>query len=211
LQARLLAWFAENGRPFYWRNRRASQYEIIISEILLQRTRAETVAAFLPAFLEHAPSWQSLVDMPEPELHDLLRPLGLWRRRANSLRGLARILVNYGGELPTTRQEIQQLPAVGQYIANAIALFALRERAALLDVNMARVLERFFGPRTRADIRYDPWLQDLSLAVVNCEDCDRVNWAILDLAAMVCTSRSPRCSECPVARGCRYFTEARKE
>lgn len=203
-RARLLAWFSGNGRSFYWRQQGATQYEIVVAEILLQRTRAETVAAYLPKFLVRASSWQSLSLTTEAELEEYLKPLGLWRRRARSLRELATNLVNTGGRLPATRQEAEMLPGVGQYIANAISLFVLGQPAALLDVNMARVLERNFGPRTKADIRYDPWLQGLAHRVVECGECKQVNWAILDLAAKVCLSRSPRCAVCPLRRSCLY-------
>src|SRR5207248_611362 len=76
--------------------------------------------------------------------------------------------------------------------------------APLLDTNMARVLERFFGPRQLVDIRYDPYLQLLAHSVVDGTDAIRANWAILDLAAGVCRRRSPMCTSCPVRSRCRY-------
>ena len=93
---------------------------------------------------------------------------------------------------------------VGQYIASAVLLFCHDQPEPLLDVNMARVLERYFGPREFADIRYDPYLQSLARKVVSCRRPAQMNWAILDLAALVCRTHSPRCGECPVAKGCRY-------
>ncbi len=69
---------------------------------------------------------------------------------------------------------------------------------------MARILERYFGPRQMADIRYDPYLQDLARQVVGkAKDPRLVNWAILDLGALVCTARNPRCNACPLKKGCR--------
>jgi A/G-specific adenine glycosylase len=209
-QARLLAWFTTHGRSFYWREPHATQYELIVAELLLQRTRAEAVAARLPVFLAAIPSWESMRDSRKGELEELLRPLGLWQRRASSMRELASVLAEANGRVPLTREGIDALPGVGQYIANAISVFIFGDRAPLLDVNMARVLERHFGPRTKADIRYDPWLQHLSHAVVNCNDCPRVNWAILDLAAKVCLA-APRCAECPLSRTCLHAGQVRKQ
>jgi len=75
----------------------------------------------------------------------------------------------------------------------------------LLDVNMARVLERYFGPRQLTDIRYDPYLQNLSHQVVNHENSKQINWAILDFAALICKSRNPKCVTCFLSAGCKYY------
>jgi len=94
------------------------------------------------------------------------------------------------------------MPGVGQYVANAVYLFCHRTAEPLLDATMARVLERYFGPRRLVDIRYDPYLQELARSVVAGNDAIDVNWALLDLGAMVCRPRDPLCEICPVARGC---------
>ena len=203
-QVQLLRWYGPNSRKFLWRRRRATRYHRIIAEVLLQRTRRETVATFLPHFLDKYPTWTKIANAPEPSLRLLLQPLGLWRRRAKSLRKLAREMVLRDGKFPKTREEIELLPGVGQYIANAVMLFCHHTPEPLLDVNMARVLERYFGPRKLADIRYDPHLQVISRRVLVDADPVQVNWAILDLAALVCTIQKPRCTECPVARACLY-------
>jgi A/G-specific adenine glycosylase len=111
------------------------------------------------------------------------------------------------GQFPRTREEIEELPNVGQYIANAILLLCHGEPQPLLDVNMARVLERFFGPRKLADIRYDPYLQSLARAVVNAKDPVIVNWAILDHASVVCKIARPLCSSCPVMGRCKFANQ----
>jgi A/G-specific adenine glycosylase len=205
VRARLDAWFAVNGRSFPWRKRSATLYEQIVPEVLLQRTRAEAVAAFFPRFKQRYPSWKRLAQATETDLRALLRPLGLWRRRASSLLRLAQIVADNNGRFPMKRSEIESLPAVGQYICNAILLFANRQPEPLLDVNMARVLERCFGPRRLVDIRYDSQLQEVSRLLVSGPRAVEMNWAILDLAAMVCVERLPRCSDCPVRRQCDFY------
>ncbi len=74
----------------------------------------------------------------------------------------------------------------------------------LLDVNMSRVLERFFGPREMSDIRYDPYLQDLAYRVVDIPEPQEINWAILDFAAAVCKARTPICEGCPLNEKCKF-------
>jgi A/G-specific adenine glycosylase len=199
---RILAWFEMNGRSFPWRKSSARLYELVVSEVLLQRTRAEVVAAFLPRFLRQYPSWRRLAAANPSALEQCLRPLGLWKRRATSLLALAREMRARGGRLPLLRADIDQLPGVGQYIGNAIGLFAAKRAEPLLDVNMARVLERCFGTRKLADIRYDPLLQDLAHLAVEGTESTKLNWGILDLAALVCSHGNPACTDCPLLGLC---------
>ena len=83
-------------------------------------------------------------------------------------------------------------------------LFKYGHPEPLLDVNMDRVLERCFGARTLADIRYDPTLQSVARTVVNAPNAVELNWAILDLGATICTRATPRCVECPLASMCDF-------
>jgi A/G-specific adenine glycosylase len=210
-RAQLLAWFAQYGRHFPWREPGRMPYEILIAEILLQRTTAARVAAAYPAFLELYPTWKELSDGAPEELHSFLRPLGLWKQKAEVFLSLAQAMEEQGGSLPTTREELEQLPGVGQYIASAVLLVVHGVAEPLIDVNMARVLERFFGPRKLVDIRYDPYLQTLARRVVEGEHSLQVNWAILDLGALVCKIGQPQWHECPLQEKCAFFRAASKE
>jgi A/G-specific adenine glycosylase len=207
----LLAWFQSEGRAFPWRDPNASPYVRVISEILLQRTRAETVAKFFPRFIHRFPGWNHLACATDDELHAFLEPIGLWRRRASSLRLLGCEMKALNGCFPSTRAEIEALPGIGQYIASAVMLFCHGDREPLLDVNMARVLERCFGVRKLADIRYDPWLQSLSRIIVEHEQANQINWAVLDLASKICTIRQPKCPFCPLNSCCRYALARRSQ
>ncbi len=202
LQSNLVTWFRSEGRSFPWRRPNATVYQRVVPEVLLQRTRAEVVARFLPQFLRRYPSWNRLAKAKEVELQKYLRPLGLWRRRASSLLRLATAMAVTNGRYPKSRAEIESLPAVGQYVTNAIMLFRYGQPEPLLDVNMARVLERCFGKRRLADIRHDPELQDISRLVVTGSKAIELNWAILDLASLICTQRTPRCGKCPLQNLC---------
>ena len=208
-RTKMLEWHRQHGRRFPWRKRSASNYNKIIAEVLLQRTRAETVAEFFPTFVTRYPSWSQLATANENELIALIRPVGLWRRRSSALLNLAGEMVKRNGRFPRDREELEALPGVGQYIANSIMLLCHNEPQPLLDTNMARVLERFFGPRTLSDIRYDPYLQNLARIVVDCPDAIALNWAILDFAAKTCSIRLPKCSQCALASECRFFKESR--
>lgn len=198
----LLNWFGSGGRDFPWRNPTASVYQRICVEVLLQRTRAESVAAVYEPFFKRFPSWGALAQAGSSELEDVLRPIGLWRRRAAALAGLARYAVAQGGLFPANRCELEDVPAVGQYVASAVLLFQHGMREPLLDANMARVIERAVRPRRLADIRHDPWLQSAARWLVRHGDAACVNWAVLDLAAVHCRVQAPRCTSCPAAQAC---------
>jgi len=201
---KLEAWFKLNGRRFPWRNKSTSKYQLIIAEVLLQRTQAETVSRFYPRFIQKYPSWKVLAKAKKKDLQVFLKPIGLWRQRANAIKNLSSEMTKRNGRFPKTREEIEKIPAVGQYIANAVLMFCHGQQQPLLDVNMARVLERFFGRRKLADIRYDPYLQQLARDVLPNRGFKEFNWAILDFASLVCRTKKPLCSKCCLNRQCRY-------
>jgi A/G-specific adenine glycosylase len=202
IQRKLLMWYSTNDRGYPWRKGSATRFKRVIAEVLLQRTRADVVARMFGAFVAKYPSWKSLSRATQSELEEFLRPLGLWKRRAQSLSALARVMNSNHGRFPKDRQLLEELPGVGQYVCNAILLFDQGMCQPLLDVNLSRVLERLFGPRKLADIRFDPYLQMISLRVVEHKNPAQVNWAFLDLAALVCTIRSPKCAVCPLRKQC---------
>ncbi len=207
-QTELLIWFKTNGREFLWRKKSASNYIRIISEILLQRTKAETVNKYMPIFLKKYPSWIQLGNATEMELIKTLKPFGLSNQRGKRLYKLSQELKRRNGVFPRERSLVEEMPMMGQYITNAFELFVLKRPSPLLDVNMARVLERFFGPRKLADIRYDPYLQTLSRRITTHDKIVAINWAILDFASLVCKAKEPECQKCPLSTKCQYSTGA---
>ena len=204
LRHSLLAWYEAEARALPWRSAGTSVFERICVEVLLQRTRAETVAAIYAEFFARFPSWKSLAGSSIAELEEAFKPIGLWRRRARSMKSLAEYAAARAGCFPDDPAELAKVPGVGQYVSNAILLFQHDQPRPLVDVNMARVIERFVRPRVLADIRYDPWLQAASRWLVKDRPIE-TNWATLDFAAKVCTARKPRCHCCPVSSRCDWL------
>ena len=195
---RLDGWYAAAGRDFPWRQWR-DPYRSLIVEVLLQRTAARVVADFAPSFFSSFPSWQSLAGARIEDLEETLAPIGLQRRRARSLHAAALVMVT------APPADWEDLPGVGQYIGRAVKVTLHGSAQAMVDTNFLRVLRRVFPPPWRSDYRYDDRLQALSSAIVRGASDPRVaNWAVLDLAATVCTSRTPRCSSCPLADACLF-------
>ena len=201
-------WFKYNGRIFPWRLPSASEYEQICVEVLLQRTRAETVAKQYKIFFTKFPNWTVLSQARKRDIENTIRPLGLWQRRATALLGLASYAVSARGKFPKSAKELEAVPAVGQYVGNAILLFQHKFPAPLLDANMARVVERYFHPREMADLRYDPWLQAVCAKLVSSADAVAVNWGILDIGSILCKPQIPQCQKCPLKRGCSFARSA---
>ena len=191
-------------RSFPWRRSERTSYELVVAELLLQQTRAGQAAKIFPTLVHQCPDWLGLAGIPRADLEELLRPLGLQRRRAAALQELARKVLQQG--LPASASELEALPGVGQYMARAIAAQLSNEVVAPIDTNVARVLERVFGPRKLADIRHDPGLQGLALALVPPSGSGDYLIALLDFASAICRPRAPRCHECPVP-ACRYRWE----
>jgi len=204
-QEKLLEWFCANGRTFPWRRKGLSSYELVIAETLLQRTKAENVSPFYKKFLSIYPDWSSLNTVPEEKLAEHLVPLGLYRQRATRLKKLAFEMARRRGKFPSNRDELDAIPFIGQYIGNAIELLVFKRPLPLVDVNMSRVLERYFRKRTLSDIRYDPFLQGLAKRVAAHKQSIEINWAILDYAAQICTAKDPKCDNCILASKCTYY------
>lgn len=202
-------WFALHGRAFPWRSPVATEYEKVISEILLQRTTAATVSSIYRPFFTRFPTWKSLTLAEPAEIESFLKPIGLWKRRSRALRSLAEEMLNLQGRFPESRQALESLTGVGQYVANAVRLFRYGQPEPLLDVNMARVLERCVRPRQLADIRHDRWLQRISRIAVNTCNPVLTNWAILDIGAIYCRPSGPLCAECPLHSICTSFQKSR--
>ena len=197
----LASWYARAGRSFSWRFW-TDPYRLSVVEVLLQRTRAETVAAFEPAFFTRFGTWRSLAAADRRDLEVFLEPIGLQVRKAAALTALADAVVRHGLD-PASRDA----PGVGQYTSRAIAVATRGEEVAMVDANWVRVLVRSFGGPWTSDYRYDARLQSIAQAVVRSGSDPRVvNWAVLDLGATICLPRRPRCDGCPLRPSCDYAT-----
>jgi A/G-specific adenine glycosylase len=204
-QENIIKWFNENGRDFPWRKKNLTPYQLVIAEVLLQRTKAETISKFYPLFLKKYPSWKSLNKTRLAALEKVLKPIGLYKQRAALLKKLAKEMILLKGILPKEKAKIEKLPFAGQYITNAILQFVYNKPAPLLDINMARVLERFFEPRKLSDIRYDSYLQELAWKIIDHKKSKKINWGILDYAAKICTIKNPSCIKCALRIKCTKF------
>jgi A/G-specific adenine glycosylase len=204
VRRRLLSWFARNGRSFPWREPVRKPYEIVVAEILLQRTTAAGVARAYPGFIECYPSWAALEQAPLEELESALRPLGLWRQKALAFHCLAESIEERGGVIPRTRAELERLRGIGPYTASAVLAIVYGREEPLLDANMARLLGRLFGSPGGAGAGSSRVLHSLALRLVGGKRSLERNWAALDFGALVCRPRHPLCAQCPLRARCAH-------
>jgi A/G-specific adenine glycosylase len=204
---RLTAWFRRAGRDLPWRRTR-DPWAIVVSEFMLQQTQVSRVLGYYPRFLERYPTPHHLARARPAAVREAWDGLGYYRRAAN-LQVLAKVVVkDHAGRLPHETAALEQLPGVGRYTAGAVACFAYEKPAATVDTNVARVLSRVWGKTgRRADARPRNNLRQLQeLALELQPRAGKAAWtfnqALMELGALVCTARNPRCESCPVKKDC---------
>jgi len=201
----LLGWYDRNGRDLPWRST-ADPYHILVSEVMLQQTQVDRVLPKYHEWLGKYPSLSALAAAPEADVSATWRPLG-YNIRPMRLHSIAREAVaTYGGALPSDRETLLGFKGLGEYTVGAILSFAFRQRAAILDTNVARVLYRvFIGKGDAKGHAMTRQLWAVSAVLVPRVRAFDFNQAIMDFGAMTCTARKPKCQACPMARSCRSF------
>ena len=205
-RAAIVAWFGESQRDLPWRRTR-DPYAVWVSEIMLQQTQVSTVAPRYARWMTRFPSVQALAAAPLDDVLAEWAGLGYYARARNLHAGARLCAAEHGGRVPRSVDEIGRLPGVGRYTAGAIASIAFDLPAPIVDGNVERVLARLFG--VRGDVRAQPargrlW-QLAGLLVDPGEDGARpsqINQGMMELGALLCTPRRPRCDDCPVAPLC---------
>ena len=200
----ILDWYDRNGRTLPWRET-SDPYHILVSEIMLQQTQVDRV---LPKYHEWLTSSRRSRRLPRrgERSGQTWRPLG-YNIRPKRLQAIAREAVaNYGGQLPSDEATLLSFKGIGAYTAGAIRSFAFRERAAILDTNVARVLFRVFvgrgSPKAHATKRH---LWSVSAALVPRMRAFDFNQALMDFGATLCTARKPKCLICPMTKRCAAY------
>jgi A/G-specific adenine glycosylase len=205
LRRALLAWYRRCARPLPWRDA-PDPYRVWLSEILLQQTRVETGLPYYERFLRALPTVGALARADEGAVLKLWEGLGYYSRARNLHRAARIIHHERGGAFPATAAEWRALPGVGPYTAGAIASIACGERAAVVDGNVKRVLARLArirDPVDRADTTAALWRMAEALLPRTASLAGEWNQALMELGALVCVPRAPRCDGCPVEYHCR--------
>lgn len=211
LHRRVRDWYAAHARELPWRGPEATPWAVFVSEIMAQQTPVARVEPVWRAWLTRWPTPAALAAEPPGEAVRAWGRLG-YPRRALRLHEAARAMVaHHGGQVPTSVADLRRLPGVGDYTAAAVACFAFGIPEPVLDTNVRRVLARVVSGAAQAPA--SPTRAEVELAraalPADAEEASTWNVAVMELGALVCSARAPRCSGCPVADLCAWDRRGR--
>jgi A/G-specific adenine glycosylase len=206
LASAAVAWYDANARDLPWRAPDASPWGVLVSEVMLQQT---PVSRVLPAWLDWMARWPTPAGLAADAPGEAIRAWGRlgYPRRALRLHECAvAIMARFAGSVPSSLEDLLSLPGIGSYTARAVAAFAYRQRQAVVDTNVRRLVARAVtgapdaGPTTTVR---DMALVE-SLLPSEPELAARTSVAFMELGALICTARGPRCTDCPLAAMCAF-------
>ena len=216
----LVAWFRQSARDLPWRRTR-DPYAIWISEVMLQQTQVNTVIPYWRRWMRALPTVRSLARARTDKILKLWEGLGYYTRARNLQKAARLIVEKHGGRFPEIFDAALALPGIGRYTAGAICSIAFDQPTAVLDGNVMRVFTRLFGigenPRepktnTRLWALAETMVQSAaSLSPTQEPTCSHLNQALMELGAVICTPRQPKCHLCPLRKHCVAFRENRTD
>ena len=206
LHVPLLDWYAEHARDLPWRRPDAGPWAVMVSEFMLQQTPVSRVLPVYDAWMREWPTPAALAEVAPGEAVRAWGRLG-YPRRALRLHAAAQAIIErHGGEVPADRDTLRALPGVGDYTAAAVATFAFGRRHAVLDTNVRRVLGRLVAAEEFPANSVTATERGRAEALLPDDEATAARWsvAVMELGALVCTARSPRCHACPVRGRCAW-------
>ena len=202
LRQGIIDWWSSDDHNFPWRQP-AEEWKLLVTEILLQRTRAAAVAELYEPFFAQFPTPEKLAEATEKEIGESIYSLGLaWR--AKYISQLGDELAERNGDVPDTRSALKDLPGVGPYVSGAFEALHRNRPSSFVDANVVRLLGRFFGFEWDGETRRRKWFLELVEELFDHGyEPSRFGYALLDFTREVC-SHSPDCSDCPLRNKCAY-------
>jgi A/G-specific adenine glycosylase len=176
----------------------------MIAEFMLHRTRAEQVVPVFEDFLKKYPVVEVLADADGDEIKKVTEHLGLHWRSSHFIKAARYVLEHFDGEFPDNREDLLKIPGVGDYVAGAILTVCFNKPVYVVDSNIARFINRFYGLNLKGEIRRKKKIIDLAKELFNTKEPAIFLFAILDFTFKICRARSPDCLNCVLKSQCRY-------
>lgn len=206
LALKLLDWYQHNNRSLPWREE-PTPYRIWVSEVMLQQTRAETVIPYFERWMVRFPTLEALASASQQEVLSEWEGLGYYSRARNLHQAAQKVVEEFEGNLPRDIEQLKSLPGIGRYTAGAITSIAFGQDEPALDGNIRRVLARVFDVNLPArSPAGEKSLWELARAHIPPGQAGDFNQVLMDLGALICTPRRPRCTHCPIIESCKAFS-----
>ncbi|MBD3211215.1 MAG: hypothetical protein GF311_01310 [Candidatus Lokiarchaeota archaeon] len=204
-QELIISWAEKYLRNYPWRENR-TPYRVLISEILLTRTKADQVVPVYEKFVDIYPTIEEFLNVKKSKLKSLIKSLGLLFR-ADMLKEISvRLRNEFEGKIPDEIKDLKSLRGIGNYGANAILCFGFNKRRALLDSNFIRVFKRVFRITAKTKTaKSDKFLWNFSEWLLPEKDFSNFNYGIIDLGGLICTSIKPLHKRCPLRDICQHY------
>lgn len=203
LASRLLNWYNQNKRILPWRLSGLSSYAVWVSEIMLQQTRVETVIPYYEKWLRLFPTVQALANASEHDVLNAWEGLGYYSRARNFHKAAKMVVEKFNGQLPRDLDELRKLPGIGRYTVGALASIVFGMDEPALDGNLKRVYARLFDVSEPIDSSEgEKVLWKLAKENLPKGKAADFNQALMDLGALICVPKNPRCLICPAMNEC---------
>ncbi|KXS40900.1 MAG: A/G-specific adenine glycosylase [Methanohalophilus sp. T328-1] len=176
----------------------------MIAEFMLQRTKAQQVSRIYPIFINQFPDIKSLVNADIEDIFKIIHPLGLHWRTFHFIKAAKYIENKYAGKIPPYRKELLNIPGIGNYTAGAILTLCFNKPEYVIDSNIARFINRFYGLELEGDIRRKKIIREKSQEIFNYESPGKLLYSILDFTALICKPNNIKCRTCHLKDICEY-------
>lgn len=197
----LLRWFEENKREMPWRKTK-NPYCIWVSEVMLQQTQVATVIPYYINFMERFPTVNHLAEATLEEVYHYWQGLGYYRRGENLWKGAKVIKERWNGVFPTEVKQISEIPGIGPYTLGAIASIAYDKPLPAVDGNVMRVMSRWYCLKEDIGIAKNRKVFEEKVMEDMPDDPSSFNQGLMELGALICTPKNPKCEECPIREKC---------
>ncbi|MFC7393956.1 A/G-specific adenine glycosylase [Scopulibacillus cellulosilyticus] len=203
----LIQWFYQNKRDLPWRQTK-NPYYIWISEVMLQQTQVDTVIPYYQRFITQYPTPEDLASAEEEAVLKTWEGLGYYSRARNLQKGVREVVEEYQGRVPNNKKDILSIKGIGPYTAGAVLSIAYDQAEPAVDGNVMRVLSRIFlidDDITKQKTRR--LFEEIIYNIISETDPSAFNQGLMEIGALICKPKQPKCDQCPIAKHCRAFDE----
>jgi len=204
IRRKLFMWHKDNYRDFPWRHTK-DPYKIMIAEFMLHRTRADQVVPVYQEFIKKYPDIDSLAGADPIEVNKVTEKLGLHWRGRHFTDAAIFIKDKFKGRIPDSRDKLLSVSGIGEYIAGAILTIVFNKKEWVIDSNIARFLNRFYGLNLSGELRRKRKIIEISKSIYQSSRSGQLTFALLDFTGLICKPIKPVCNFCILKMKCNYW------